>query len=666
MERVRGWIRSTRSDHLVAIVAVTLAAATAGAQDLHYAIPPGQEDLLADMLGRGVPLPGPCRWDGASVESVRIRARYVCDRSASREELILVHPTVAPPDAVRTARFALIDPRHALPAAVITEIASRVRAREARWMWSLPESASDPGRWPAGIRATLAAMLVAMVTSLALLWRNPPTHRRPGAQPPGEEGPLAALASIAAVAIVAVAALRFRYVNDDYVYLERAMYHPWQLDGSLRIVSTSALFFLGRWFGRPFFALANVGAVAAASLLLRSLFRRGGATPGEATLAGALLTMAPATIELLRMASGFQYLAGIALVLGSILLLDEAASEDSVRRRGALLALSLSLGVLLVFVKFALLGVLPVAGWLWGRRVVRQPRPPLDRNAFYALSGAAFATPLLVASIHGVGGADVAKLGAGGVARNLAALGAELAVPARGLLLAVALLLLHRIVADAIEARRACQVPFTGAMARTVVARTATTLRRAVLDPLGSVPLVVFVAVVAVVWSAPFMANARYFAAYYALPASVPVALLAARVLSRARRAGVGVGTWIVSAAVIALLIPRRDLRMNTRAGAFNDVGAFVDEVGRMSRGHPPPERVLLVVACPEPRATLASAAVLRDLYRYSERGRGITWSTGWPRATVSMTEADPATLPPRSFVVRYCAGRHLEVAAID
>ncbi len=48
---------------------------------------PGQEELFAELLGRGASLPGGCRWDGASVEADCARSKYACEGGEQRLEV---------------------------------------------------------------------------------------------------------------------------------------------------------------------------------------------------------------------------------------------------------------------------------------------------------------------------------------------------------------------------------------------------------------------------------------------------------------------------------------------------------------------------------------------------------------------------------------------------
>jgi hypothetical protein len=97
-------------------------------------IPPGQEELLSEMLGRGATLPGECTFRGGQADPRAIRASYTC---AGGEVIVeLRHPDAAPADAVRTARFAIMERGGSPPPALIEALAQRIRSRETAFEWT--------------------------------------------------------------------------------------------------------------------------------------------------------------------------------------------------------------------------------------------------------------------------------------------------------------------------------------------------------------------------------------------------------------------------------------------------------------------------------------------------------------------------------------------------
>ena len=97
-------------------------------------IPPGEEELLADMLGRGVS-PAGCQLTGAAVEYSIVKATYACAEGEAVFELR--HPSSASASAIQTAQFAITllsgSPPHSLADALVSLIRSREDAFE--WEW---------------------------------------------------------------------------------------------------------------------------------------------------------------------------------------------------------------------------------------------------------------------------------------------------------------------------------------------------------------------------------------------------------------------------------------------------------------------------------------------------------------------------------------------------
>lgn len=110
------------------------------------AIPPGQEALLERMLGDGVPLPGGCRLETATVDRSVVRARYACAEGASVP--LELHPAAADVAARQTtAQFAIAAPEGpgaadpetgaaAVRDALVAAVATLVRANEAQFRWT--------------------------------------------------------------------------------------------------------------------------------------------------------------------------------------------------------------------------------------------------------------------------------------------------------------------------------------------------------------------------------------------------------------------------------------------------------------------------------------------------------------------------------------------------
>jgi hypothetical protein len=126
-----------------------------------YAIGPGTEPVVSDMLGRGEPLPGGCAFASGRIERTYVLAAYTC--GADQVELRFLHPEVAPPGSVRTKAFAIAVTAGTPPGGLVEAIADRVRAREKTFEWT-----TVGGRDPYGRQWNVAAVAVAVGLVVAL------------------------------------------------------------------------------------------------------------------------------------------------------------------------------------------------------------------------------------------------------------------------------------------------------------------------------------------------------------------------------------------------------------------------------------------------------------------------------------------------------------------
>lgn len=99
-------------------------------------IAPGQEPLLADMLGRGATLPGGCTFSAGQVESALVRGTFQCPGGAVVIELRRAGQA-ARATAV-TDRFAILVASGSPPAGLIDALRSRIHEREADVSWASP------------------------------------------------------------------------------------------------------------------------------------------------------------------------------------------------------------------------------------------------------------------------------------------------------------------------------------------------------------------------------------------------------------------------------------------------------------------------------------------------------------------------------------------------
>ncbi|HEX9051130.1 MAG TPA: SGNH/GDSL hydrolase family protein [Anaeromyxobacter sp.] len=97
-----------------------------------FLLPPGQEDQVAGLLGRGAALTGGCAWRSASIDHDRVIARYDCGGRAV--DVQLVHASVAPRGAHVAGSTALVAGPDA-PRALVDALEARLRARGADLGW---------------------------------------------------------------------------------------------------------------------------------------------------------------------------------------------------------------------------------------------------------------------------------------------------------------------------------------------------------------------------------------------------------------------------------------------------------------------------------------------------------------------------------------------------
>ncbi len=137
-------------------------------------IPPGQEELLVNMLGKGIELPGPCKLSGAEAKQTMIRADYACPSGAIAVELY--HPDNAPSGAAKTAQFAVVIPAGSPPDGFRDALVERVKAHEApfEWKW-VGRSAVGPERSsPILLFAVLAVVAVVVLVVVMRRRRGSP------------------------------------------------------------------------------------------------------------------------------------------------------------------------------------------------------------------------------------------------------------------------------------------------------------------------------------------------------------------------------------------------------------------------------------------------------------------------------------------------------------
>jgi len=113
-----------------------IAPIAARAEDL--AIPPGQEQLIATMLGRDVGLPGGCDLVDVGAEFTMIQATYECVDGPIAIEL--VHASKASAASTQTAKFAIRLRSGLVPPGFAPGLVSLVRSQEHAFRWKVPSS----------------------------------------------------------------------------------------------------------------------------------------------------------------------------------------------------------------------------------------------------------------------------------------------------------------------------------------------------------------------------------------------------------------------------------------------------------------------------------------------------------------------------------------------
>ena len=133
-----------------------------------YAIAPGTESLIGDMLGKGETLAG-CTLSDGKIERTVVLATYTC--GDGQVVLQLLHPASAPSGGVRTDRFAIGVQSGTPPGGLLEAVAARVRAREGAFTWTeLGDHATKSIDWR--LAAVAAAGVVAAVLVFVALRRR--------------------------------------------------------------------------------------------------------------------------------------------------------------------------------------------------------------------------------------------------------------------------------------------------------------------------------------------------------------------------------------------------------------------------------------------------------------------------------------------------------------
>ena len=133
---------------LCGLLGSCVVAADDGAQPaLDPAIPPGEEEVIANMLGRGVPIYG-CTFTGGNVEYTIIKATYDCP--GGQVALQLDHPRNATTTSTPTGQFAITVLSGSPPQDFGNALLALVRSREGNFQWGWQESGGPTDDNPDG------------------------------------------------------------------------------------------------------------------------------------------------------------------------------------------------------------------------------------------------------------------------------------------------------------------------------------------------------------------------------------------------------------------------------------------------------------------------------------------------------------------------------------
>ena len=132
-------------------------------EDVGPIIAAGQDELLAEMLGRGQTLAGECVFAGGQADGRAIHVTYEC--AGRKVVLELQHPSrVSNPEA-RTAQFAITLQSGLPPDGFLAALAARVRSREDRFEWTFEPSIG----FLSSAASTVALVIAAVLGSIGFL-----------------------------------------------------------------------------------------------------------------------------------------------------------------------------------------------------------------------------------------------------------------------------------------------------------------------------------------------------------------------------------------------------------------------------------------------------------------------------------------------------------------
>jgi hypothetical protein len=282
----------------VLFILLSSATSAAGEADLPgvAVIPPGREELLADMLGLGADLPV-CAFAGAEADRAILRSRYACP--AGEVVIELRHPSKAPQSAVMTAKFAIVPSSGTVPPELLSALEARIRAREGgfEWTWTAAKDADSPPDFftqtSHAAALTIAALLPVAVVGAVVLYRM---WRRTKRQSTPSPGTAMVASAIGAVALSACAHAAFRVTGRSFALLARnGSGAPDLTDAGLVVLLAAATTILVAFLARVASTRARRAWAAAVIVAYVVVGWRLSFLPDDLHYFGALSTLPPTT-----------------------------------------------------------------------------------------------------------------------------------------------------------------------------------------------------------------------------------------------------------------------------------------------------------------------------------------------------------------------------------
>ncbi len=143
--------------------------------------PAGQEEVVADALGRGAILPGACSFHGGTINRSVVRATYNCQDGLL--VLALYHPEAVAAAQARSDRFAIVVESGATPPGFLDALTQRIRSHEGTLQW---RQIQPRGRLETLLLAGVIGFpLLTVLLATAIAWRSFPRRGSTQLRPQG-------------------------------------------------------------------------------------------------------------------------------------------------------------------------------------------------------------------------------------------------------------------------------------------------------------------------------------------------------------------------------------------------------------------------------------------------------------------------------------------------